>query len=55
MHLRAQYQGLLTSITYKDLTPGRQEQELKTNPPSDPKEVKKLKRLIRLAKEEESK
>lgn len=49
MHLRAQYQGLLTSITYKDLTPGRLEQELQTNPPADSKEVKQIKRLIRLA------
>lgn len=54
MHLRAEYQGILTPITYRDLTPGKLEQQLKDNPPVDTKEVKKLKRLIRLSKEEEA-
>lgn len=54
MHLRAEYQGILTPITYSDLTPGKLEQQLKENPPADSKEVKKVKRLIRLAKDEES-
>lgn len=54
MHLRAEYQGLLIQITYHDLTAGKLEEQLKTNPPTDSKEVKKVKRLIRLAKEEES-
>jgi hypothetical protein len=54
MHLRAEYQGILTPITYQDLTPGKLEEQLKTNPPADSKEVKKVKRLIQLAKEEEA-
>ncbi len=54
MHLRAEYQGILTPITYRDLTPGKLEQQLKENPPADSKDVKKVKRLIRLAKEEEA-
>lgn len=54
MHLRASYQGILTQVTYQDLTPGKLEQQLKDNPPADSKDVKKVKRLIRLAKDEES-
>lgn len=54
MHLRAEYLGILTPITYSDLTPGKLEQQLKENPLSDSKEVKKVKRLIRLSKEEEN-
>jgi hypothetical protein len=53
MHLRASYQGILTPISYRDLTPGKLEEQLKANPAADSKEVKKIKRLIRLAKEEE--
>jgi hypothetical protein len=54
MHLRAQYQNLLASITYQDLTPGRLEQWVEQNPQANPKEVKQVKRRIRLIKEEES-
>jgi hypothetical protein len=54
MHLRAEYQGIITPIMYQDLTPGKLEEQLRNNPPADSKEVKKVKRLIRLAKEEES-
>lgn len=54
MHLRAEYQGILSPITYNDLTPRKLEEQLKNNPPADSKEVKKVKRLIRLAKEEEN-
>lgn len=54
MHLRAEYQGILAPITYQDLTPGKLEQQLKENPPADSKEVKKIKRLIRLSKDEEN-
>jgi hypothetical protein len=54
MHLRAEYQGILTPIKYRDLTPGKLEEQLQKNPPADSKEVKKVKRLIRLAKDEEA-
>lgn len=54
MHLRAEYQGILTPITYNDLTFGKLEEQLKENPPADSKEVRKVKRLIRLVKEEEN-
>lgn len=54
MHLRAEYQGILSPITYRDLTPGKLEEQLKANPQAYPKEVKKVKRLIRLAKDEEN-
>jgi hypothetical protein len=54
MHLRAFLNGILPPITYLDLTPGKLEEQLKTNPPADLKEVKKVKRLIRLAKDEEN-
>lgn len=53
MHLRAQYQDLLAPITYQDLTPGRLEQWVEENPQADVKQVKKVKKRIRLAKEEE--
>jgi hypothetical protein len=54
MHLRAQYQDLLAPITYQDLTPGRLEQWVEQNPQANPKEVKQVKRRIRLSREEES-
>lgn len=54
MHLRAEYQGILTPIIYSDLTPRKLEEQLKENSPADSKEVRKVKRLIRLAKEEEN-
>ena len=53
MHLRAQYQDLLAPITYQDLTTGKLEAWLEENPQANPKEVKQVKRHIRLAKEEE--
>jgi hypothetical protein len=54
MHLRAQYQDLLLPITYQDLTPGRLERWVEENPQADIKEVKQIKKRIRLAKEEEA-
>jgi hypothetical protein len=54
MHLRAQYQDLLASITYQDLTPGKLEQWVEKNPQANAKEVKQVKKRIRLSKEEES-
>jgi hypothetical protein len=54
MHLRAQYQNILVPITYQDLTPGKLEKWVEENPGANPKEVKKVKRRIRLIKEEES-
>jgi hypothetical protein len=54
MHLRAIYQGIHSQITYLDLTPGKLEEQLQKNPPADSKKVKKVKRLIRLAKDEEA-
>jgi hypothetical protein len=54
MHLRAQYQDLLAPITYQDLTPGRLERWVEENPQADIKEVKQIKKRIRLAKEEEA-
>jgi hypothetical protein len=40
-------------ITYQDLTPGRLERWVEENPQADIKEVKQIKKRIRLAKEEE--
>jgi hypothetical protein len=54
MHLRAQYQELLSPITYQSTTPGKLEQWLEENPQANPKQVKQVKRRIRLSKEEES-
>jgi hypothetical protein len=54
MHLRAQYQDLLLPITYQDLTPGRLERWVEENPQADIKQVKQIKKRIRLSKEEES-
>ncbi len=54
MHLRAQYQDLLVPITYQDLTPGRLERWVEENPQANPKDVKQVKRRIRLSREEES-
>jgi hypothetical protein len=54
MHLRAVFNGILSPITYLDLTPGKLEEQLKENPQLGSKKVKKLKRLIRLAKDEEN-
>jgi hypothetical protein len=41
-------------ITYQDLTPGRLERWVEENPQADIKEVKQIKKRIRLAKEEEA-
>lgn len=54
MHLRAEYQGILVPVTYQSMTPGKLEQWLEENPQANPKQVKQVKRRIRLAKEEES-
>ena len=54
MHLRAQYQDLLAPITYQNLTPGKLEQWVEENPQADVKQVKQVKRRIRLSREEES-
>ncbi len=42
------------TTTYRDLTPGKLEQWLQENPQADVKQVKEIKRQIRLAKEEEN-
>lgn len=56
MHLRASYNGILVSL--ETLTPGKQQQWLSSQPaPKTKKEAvtqKRAKRLIRLAKDEES-
>lgn len=52
MHKRAEYNGILVSL--ESLTPGKLQQWLEQNPQADAKEVKQIKRRIRLAKEEES-
>jgi hypothetical protein len=56
MHIRASYNGILVSLD--TLTPGKQQQWLKSQPPpKTPEQVqqhKAVKRLIRLAKEEEA-
>ncbi len=54
MHLRAEYQGILAPVTYQSTTPGKLEQWLEENPQADAKQVKQVKRRIRLAKEEEA-
>ena len=54
MHLRAEYQGILAPVTYQDTTPGKLEQWIKQNPQADAKEVKQVKKRIRLIKEEEA-
>jgi len=54
MHLRAEYQGLLSPITYQILTPGKLEQWVEENPQADVKEVKKVKKRIRLARKNQS-
>ncbi len=54
MHLRAQYQDLLVPITYQDLTPGKLERWVEENPQANAREVKQVKRRIRLIKEEEA-
>jgi hypothetical protein len=51
MSLRAQYQGLL--VSYQDITLGQLEQWIKNNPQADVKQVKKIKKRIQLAKDEE--
>lgn len=56
MHKRAEYNGILTN--WDTLTPGKQQQWLEQQPPATTKEEsqerKRVKRLIRLSKEEES-
>ncbi len=54
MHLKAEYQGILAPVTYQSTTPGKLERWLEENPQANPKEVKQVKRRIRLAKEEEA-
>ena len=54
MHLRAEYQGLLSPITYQDLSVGKLQQWVEENPQANPKEVKQIKKRIRLIKEEEN-
>jgi hypothetical protein len=41
-------------ITYQDLIPGRLERWVEENPQADIKQVKQIKKRIRLSKEEES-
>jgi hypothetical protein len=56
MHRRAEYSGIL--VTLDSLTPGKQQQWLEQQPPAktreEAQERKRVKRLIRLSKEEES-
>jgi hypothetical protein len=56
MQMRAAYSGILTN--WDTLTPGKQQQWLQSQPPPKTKEEaqerKRVKRLIRLSKEEES-
>lgn len=56
MHLRAERNGILVSL--ESLTPGKQQQWLSSQPApktrEEATEQKRVKRLIRLAKEEES-
>ncbi len=42
------------TTTYRDLTPGKLQQWLEENPQADVKQVKQVKRRIRLAREEEA-
>jgi hypothetical protein len=53
MHLRAAYQGILAPVTYQSTTPGKLERWLEENPQADAKQIKQVKRRIRLIKEEE--
>jgi hypothetical protein len=52
MHRRAEYDGILVSL--ESLTPGKLERWVEENPQANPKEVKKVRRRIRLSKEEEA-
>lgn len=52
MHKRAEYSGILVSL--ESLTPGKLQQWLEQNPQADAKEVKQVKKRIRLSREEES-
>jgi hypothetical protein len=56
MHIRASYNGILVSL--ETLTPGKQQQWLDSQPTPKTKEEavtqKRVKRLIRLAKDEET-
>jgi hypothetical protein len=51
MHKRAELNGILVSL--ENLTPGKLERWVEENPQANPKEVKQVKRRIRLIKEEE--
>ncbi len=57
MHIRASYNGILVSL--ETLTPGRQQQWLESQPAPKTKEEavtpKRVKRLIRLSRDEEKK
>ena len=52
MHKRAEYSGILVSL--ESLTPGQLQQWLEANKDGDSKEIKRVKRLIKLSKEEEA-
>jgi len=56
MHVRASYNGILTTLD--SLTVGKQQQWLKSQPPphtrEEAQERKRVRRLIRLAKDEEN-
>lgn len=56
MHKRAEFNGILTSLD--SLTAGKQQQWLSSQPPPktrvEVQEQKRVKRLIRLAKDEEN-
>jgi hypothetical protein len=51
MHKRAELNGILVSI--ENLTPGKLERWLEENPQANPKQVKQVKKRIRLSREEE--
>lgn len=54
MHLRAALNGILSPTRIATSPLESSSEQLKNNPPADPKQVKKVKRLIRLAKDEEN-
>jgi hypothetical protein len=51
MHKRAELNGILVSL--ENLTTGKLEAWLEENPQANPKEVKQVKKRIRLSREEE--
>lgn len=52
MHKRAEYSGILVSL--ESLTHGKLQQLIESNKDGDSREIKRVKRLIRLSKDEEN-